>query len=265
MCARRQSSRSSGTRRWIRRSWRRPRSSRGIAVEHSTRIATISGRSSSGPPTWGCWCSKRAGPTSSCTARRLRIGHSPRRRSTGGSRPSAASTASRTSTAESLPTRRSTSADPRSTRPTSTAWTDPNLGPSCSPPSGLTGHTPLSRSCSGSTGFASARRAQPTSRTSASSAAIGRCGYSARATSPPSSRSSRGPPEPSTSPSVNATRARSCDDGTDNASTGAQPTAGCAPSANGPASGECIRTCSELASSWPPSTCRESGFCSVPV
>ncbi len=64
--------------------------------------------------------------------------------------------------------------------------------------------TRLSPCSSDSTGCASARRAQPTSRTSASNAATERCGSSARATSQPRSRWCPAPPGRSTSPSANA-------------------------------------------------------------
>ena len=80
------------------------------------------------------------------------------------------------------------------------------------------------------------------------------CGSSARATSPPSSRSSRALREPSTSPSANATTGRSFDVATGSVSNGAPPTAGCAPSPSAPGSDPYIPTCSEPRSSWPPST-----------
>ena len=78
---------------------------------------------------------------------------------------------------------------------------------------------------------------------------------SARATSPPSSRSSRGPPAPSTSPIgerhdgpilIRARRPAP--------RLAAPPTDGSARSANRPASNTSTRTCCEPRSSWPPST-----------
>ena len=89
-----------------------------------------------------------------------------------------------------------------------------------------TATTPRSPCCSASTGCGSAKRAPPTSRTSASNEATAPCASSARATSPPPSRSCPAPRAPSTSPSANATRARSCADATASASTGAPRTGG---------------------------------------
>jgi hypothetical protein len=106
----------------------------------------------------------------------------------------------------------------------------------------------------GLNGCVSARPAPPTSRTSASSAAIARCGSWARATSPPPCRSYRGPLGRSTWPSEIATRGRSCDAVTATASTGARPTGGSARSASVPGSAPFTRTCCEPRSSWPPST-----------
>ena len=84
--------------------------------------------------------------------------------------------------------------------------------------------------------------------------AIGRCASSARATSPPSFRSSHGWPAPSTWSSASAARARSSIGATASASTDVPPTAGCGPSARGLGSGSSIPTCSGPPSSWPPST-----------
>ncbi len=66
--------------------------------------------------------------------------------------------------------------------------------------------------------------------------------------------SSRAPPAPSTPPSANATKDRSCNDATANGSTAAPPTAGPTPSARRPDSAPSTPTCSEPRSSWPPST-----------
>jgi Phage integrase, N-terminal SAM-like domain len=106
----------------------------------------------------------------------------------------------------------------------------------------------------GLTGCESARPVPPTSRTSASSAAIAHCGSWARATSPPPCLSCPGPPGRSTWPSVNVTRGRSCDAVTVNGSTDAPPTGGSAQSGSGPGSAPCIHTCCEPRSSWPHST-----------
>jgi hypothetical protein len=112
-------------------------------------------------------------------------------------------------------------------------------------------HAPLAVLSAG-TGYVSARPVPPTSRTSASSAAIARCGSCARATSLPPFRSSPEPPGPSTWRSVNATEGRSCGAVTANASTGAPPTGGSAQLAGAPASAPCTRTCFGPRSSWPP-------------
>ena len=80
------------------------------------------------------------------------------------------------------------------------------------------------------------------------------CRSSARATSPPRSRSCREPLAPSTSPSANATTGRSCSATTVNGSIRAPPTGGCDRSATGPASTTFTRTCCGPRSSWPPST-----------
>ena len=70
------------------------------------------------------------------------------------------------------------------------------------------------------------RRATPTSRTWPSSGGTGCCGSSARATSPRSSLWCRAPPAPSTWPSANAAKARSCAATTANASIGVPPPLG---------------------------------------
>ena len=56
-------------------------------------------------------------------------------------------------------------------RPTSAAWTAASSPGSCTPPSAIARCTPRWRCCSGSTGCGSARRAPPTSKTSAANAA----------------------------------------------------------------------------------------------
>jgi Phage integrase, N-terminal SAM-like domain len=99
-----------------------------------------------------------------------------------------------------------------------------------------------------------ARRVPQTSKTSASSAAIARCGSWARATSPPPDRSFHAPPGHSTWPSVIAATARTCGGGTANASSGAPRTGGSARSGSVPGSAKCTRTCFEPLSSWLPST-----------
>ena len=106
----------------------------------------------------------------------------------------------------------------------------------------------------GLNGLRVSRRALPRSRTSGSSAGTGSWASSARATSPPRSRSSPVLHEPSTWPSVNATTARSCAVAIGSASTGAPRTGGCVRSASGPGLATSTHTCSERRSSWLRST-----------
>jgi integrase len=80
------------------------------------------------------------------------------------------------------------------------------------------------------------------------------CRSSARATSPLVSRSCRAQPARSTWRSANVPTVRSCCATTDNGSTRAPRTAGCAASASAPGSSGSTRTCSALRSSWLPST-----------
>jgi hypothetical protein len=77
---------------------------------------------------------------------------------------------------------------------------------------------------------------------------------SARATSPPPSRSFPAPHAPSTLPSANATRGRSCAAETGNASTAVPRIGGYEPLASGLAWRLSTRTCSGRRSSWRPST-----------
>jgi hypothetical protein len=111
-------------------------------------------------------------------------------------------------------------------------WTAPSWVCSCSPQSSTTATTRRSPCCAGSTGCGSARPAPPTSRTWASNAATAPCASSARATSPPPSRSCPARRAPSTSPSATAAKGRSCTGETASASTSARRTGGCVPSAS---------------------------------
>jgi integrase len=94
----------------------------------------------------------------------------------------------------------------------------------------------------------------PTLRTSPSNAAIASCRSLARATSPPSSRSSPGPAAPWSSRSASEPKDRSSNDTTAIDSTHEPPTDGSARSATERTSTTYTRTCCALRSSWPHST-----------